>query len=81
MKTSKKSSLFPDLLKDSLRIKFNMNTISNFNTSTAVIQWLKMKNRHNKINPKASSQGYFEGVFNEAKVNKETNLHDYKASC
>lgn len=47
MRTSIRSSL--DVLKYTLYIKFNMNTMSHFNPIADVIQWLKLKNQHSKI--------------------------------
>ncbi|KAL4149755.1 hypothetical protein QTP88_003623 [Uroleucon formosanum] len=50
MKTSKRSSLSPDVLNNALYIKFNMSTVSQFNPLPAIIQWLKQRNRHSKSN-------------------------------
>jgi len=80
MKTSKRSSLSPDVLNNALYIKFNMSTVSQFNPLPAVIQWLKQRNRHSKIHPKATLQEYFEGVFDKSKSIKKTNLLDNKVS-
>lgn len=80
IKTSKRSSLSPDVLNNALYIKFNMSTVSQFNPLPAVIQWLKRRNRHSKIHPKATLQEYFEGVFDKSKSIKKTNLLDNKVS-
>lgn len=52
IKTSDRSQLTPDTIKDSLYIKINMPTLSEFNPHAAVIEWLKSKKRHNKVHNK-----------------------------
>jgi len=49
IKTADRSQLSPDTIKDSLYIKLNMPTLSEFNPHNAVLEWLKAKKRHNKV--------------------------------
>jgi len=45
IKTSDRSQLSPDTIKDSLYIKLNMPTLSEFNPHNAVLKWLKAKKK------------------------------------
>jgi len=73
MKTSRRISLMPETIKDSLYIRINTVTVNNFNPEPAVLLWLNKKDRHSKKHTKATQQEYFEGVFPEAK-RKNQNL-------
>lgn len=55
----------PDTIKDSLYIKINMPTLSEFDPLPATKLWINKKSRHNKTHPEASKQRWFRGVFSD----------------
>lgn len=67
LKTSGRSSLSSETIKEDLYIKINMPTVSEFNPHPATIYWLNKKDRHSKPHPKAMYQEYYSGVFPESK--------------
>lgn len=66
IKTTKRSRLAPDTIKDALYIKINMPTLSEFDPLPATKLWINKKSRHNKTHPEATKQRWFRGVFPDA---------------
>lgn len=66
----------PETIKDSLYIQINMSTVNNFNPLPAVLIWLNTKDRHSKKHTKATQQEYYEGVFPEAKRQRNQHLSE-----
>jgi len=77
LKTSGRSSLSPNTIKDCLYVKINMPSVSEYNPNEAVLLWLKEKQRHSKVHEKATNQEWYQGVFPEAAEAKADQLKLY----
>jgi len=81
LKTSGRSSLSPNTIKDCLYVKLNMPSVSEYNPKEAVLLWLNEKQRHSKVHEKATNQEWYQGVFPEAKADRLKQLTDDYNKC
>jgi len=74
LKTSERSVLLPQTIKNSLYVKLNVCNLSYYYHQPAVIKWLSDKKKHNEVHPHALQQQWYEGVYQKASRLAKTSL-------
>lgn len=62
--------LSPSALYNYLYFDKNMPPVADFDPTEAINHWMAEKDRRPKANPKAKSQEWFKGMFEEASLHK-----------